>query len=81
MHKALSECRRNFYLVYYSNLREYKLQTDKCHLIFVKTASAIFEGRSGALDWTHARALSEGAEAFEELQNGLVTHQKILLKP
>ncbi len=48
---------------------------------FRETAIAIFEGRLGALDWTHARALSEGAEAFEELQNGLVTHQKILLKP
>ena len=48
---------------------------------FRETAIAIFEGRFGALDWTYARALSEGAEAFEELQNGLVTHQKILLKP
>ena len=48
---------------------------------FRETAIAIFEERLGALDWTHARALSEGAEAFEELQNELVTHQKILLKP
>ena len=48
---------------------------------FRETASAIFEGRLGALDWTHPRALSEGAQAFEELQNGLVTHPKILLKP
>jgi hypothetical protein len=47
---------------------------------FRETASAIFEGRLGALDWTHPRALSEGAQAFEELQNGLVTHPKILLK-
>jgi hypothetical protein len=48
---------------------------------FRETASAIFEGRLGALDWTHPRALSEGAQAFEELQNGLVTHPKILFKP
>ena len=47
---------------------------------FRETASAIFEGRLGSLDWTHARALSEGAQAFEKLQNGLVTHPKILLK-
>ena len=48
---------------------------------FRETASAIFEGHLGALNWTHAHALSEGAQAFEELQNGLVTQPKILLKP
>ena len=48
---------------------------------FRETASAIFKGRLGALDWAHSRALSDGAQAFEDLQNGLVTDPKILLKP
>jgi len=48
---------------------------------FRETANAIFDGSLGALDWVHFRALSEGAKAFEDLQNGFVTHPKILLKP
>ena len=48
---------------------------------FLEAASAIFDGLLGSLDWVQLRPLSEGEKAFEDLQNGLVAHPKIILKP
>lgn len=48
---------------------------------FRQTAQAIFDGRLGALDWTEARPLSEGAQAFRDLRSGVVTAPKIILDP
>lgn len=48
---------------------------------FRDTASAMFEGRLGALDWTDLRPLSAGAAAFADLRAGRVAAPKILLKP
>lgn len=48
---------------------------------FRQTAQAIFDGRLGALDWTEARPLSEGARAFRDLRSGVVTAPKIILDP
>ncbi|WP_170783301.1 zinc-dependent alcohol dehydrogenase [Ruegeria lacuscaerulensis] len=48
---------------------------------FRQTASAIFDGRLGALDWIEMRPLSEGADAFRQLRNGSVAVPKIILTP
>lgn len=48
---------------------------------FRDTAAAIFDGRLGALDWTQARPLSEGAAAFADLLAGKVAAPKIVLDP
>ncbi len=48
---------------------------------FRKTAQAIFDGRLGALDWTEARPLSGGAQAFRDLRSGAVAAPKIILDP
>ncbi len=48
---------------------------------FRETAQAIFDGRLGALDWVEARALSEGARAFQDLRQGAVAAPKIILAP
>ncbi|WP_425082062.1 alcohol dehydrogenase catalytic domain-containing protein [Ruegeria arenilitoris] len=48
---------------------------------FRQTAQAIFDGRLGGLDWVEERALSEGAEAFRDLRNGVVAAPKIILMP
>jgi len=48
---------------------------------FRDTAAAIFDGRLGALDWTQARALSDGAAAFADLDAGRVAAPKIILDP
>ena len=48
---------------------------------FRDTAQAIFDGRLGPLDWTHTRALSDGAGAFADIRAGSVAAPKILLDP
>ena len=48
---------------------------------FRATARAIFDGRLGPLDWTEARPLSEGAQAFTDIRAGTVSAPKIILKP
>ncbi|WP_305986028.1 zinc-binding dehydrogenase [Roseibium sp. MMSF_3544] len=48
---------------------------------FRDTASAMFEGRLGALDWTETRPLSDGLKAFADLRAGQVAVPKILLTP
>jgi L-iditol 2-dehydrogenase len=48
---------------------------------FQDTAQAIFEGRLGALDWFEARALKDGAAAFEDINAGRVAAPKIVLNP
>ena len=48
---------------------------------FRDTAQAMFDGRMGALDWTEQRPLSDGAQAFADLKQGLVSAPKIILKP
>ena len=48
---------------------------------FRDTAAAIFDGRLGPLDWTEARPLSEGAQAFADIRAGVVAAPKIILSP
>lgn len=48
---------------------------------FRETAQAMFDGRLGALDWTEARDLSDGAQAFADLLGARVTAPKIVLHP
>ena len=48
---------------------------------FRDTAAAIFDGRLGPLDWTEARPLSEGAQAFADIRAGVVAAPKIILTP
>lgn len=48
---------------------------------FRQTATAIFEGRLGALDWTETRDLSDGASAFADIRAGRVPNPKIILTP
>ena len=48
---------------------------------FRDTAQAIFDGRLGPLDWTEARPLSEGAQAFIDIRAGKVAAPKIVLVP
>ncbi|MCE8545025.1 alcohol dehydrogenase catalytic domain-containing protein [Ruegeria pomeroyi] len=48
---------------------------------FRQTAQAIFDGRLGPLDWTEARRLEQGAEAFADIRAGRVAAPKVLLVP
>lgn len=48
---------------------------------FRATASAIFEGRLGPLDWIETRPLSDGPAAFADIRSGIVAAPKIILKP
>lgn len=48
---------------------------------FRDTCAAMFDGRLGALDWTEARPLAEGAAAFADIRAGRVPAPKIILKP
>ncbi len=48
---------------------------------FRDTASAMFEGALGSLDWTETRALGDGRNAFEDMLDGNVAVPKIILKP
>ncbi len=48
---------------------------------FRDTAAAIFDGSLGALDWTEARNLADGAAAFADIRSGSTAAPKIILKP
>jgi threonine dehydrogenase-like Zn-dependent dehydrogenase len=48
---------------------------------FRDTAAAMFDGRLGALDWTQARELADGAEAFADIRAGRTAAPKIVLNP
>ena len=48
---------------------------------FRATAQAMFDGKLGQLDWYEARPLSEGANAFVDIRQGVVEAPKIILKP
>lgn len=48
---------------------------------FRDTASAIFDGRLGSLDWFETRPLSQGAQAFLDLRAATVAAPKIVLDP
>ena len=48
---------------------------------FRQTAAAIFDGRLGALDWIEERALSDGAQAFDDIRAGTVAAPKTILTP
>lgn len=48
---------------------------------FRQAATAIFDNRSGDLDWFETRPLAEGAQAFSDLHAGKVAAPKIILAP
>ncbi len=48
---------------------------------FRQTATAIFDGRLGPLDWFETRSLSDGAQAFADIRSGTVPNPKIILTP
>lgn len=48
---------------------------------FHATARAIFDGRMGDFSWTEERPLSEGAQAFKDLDAESVSAAKLVLKP
>jgi L-iditol 2-dehydrogenase len=48
---------------------------------FAETATAIFDGRLGALDWIETRPLAEGQSAFADIRAGQVSAPKIVLIP
>ncbi len=48
---------------------------------FRDTALALFHGGLGSVDWVDIRSLSDGPAAFHEINNGLATAPKIILKP
>lgn len=48
---------------------------------FRDTATAMFAGKLGSLDWTRSRPLEEGQQAFEAIRAGSVDAPKIILKP
>jgi len=48
---------------------------------FRDTASAIFDGRLGTLDWIEERDLRDGAHAFQDIRNGSAPMPKVILTP
>ncbi|WP_299963631.1 alcohol dehydrogenase catalytic domain-containing protein [uncultured Roseobacter sp.] len=48
---------------------------------FADTASAIFDGRLGPLDWIEERPLAAGQAAFQDIRAGRVAAPKIILTP
>ena len=48
---------------------------------FHATAKAIFAGRMGDFNWIDCRPLSEGGQAFKDLDNGSVAAAKVVLIP
>ncbi|MEL6959931.1 MAG: alcohol dehydrogenase catalytic domain-containing protein [Pseudomonadota bacterium] len=48
---------------------------------FRQTAAALFEGRLGPADWVETRALSDGANAFADLEAGRVAAPRLQLLP
>ncbi len=47
---------------------------------FRETLAGLAAGTFGEIDWTEQRPLSEGANAFQELQDGKVATAKIILR-
>lgn len=48
---------------------------------FRDTASAMFDGRLGSLDWYETRPLGDGPAAFADIRQGRAEMPKIILKP
>ena len=48
---------------------------------FSDTASALFAGRLGALDWIETRPLAAGQDAFLDIKAGQIAAAKVILKP
>ena len=48
---------------------------------FRDTATAMFSGALGPLDWIECRHLAEGQQAFADIRSGQVPAPKIILKP
>ncbi len=48
---------------------------------FRDTASALFDGRLGPLDWFETRPLDAGAQAFRDIREGTTAAPKIVLNP
>ena len=48
---------------------------------FRDTATSMFDGHLGTLDWIEERPLKEGQQAFMDIGNGQVAVPKIILKP
>jgi len=51
------------------------------HLDFIETVAAMAAGHLGSLDWLEERPLSEGHQAFRELDEGKVAAAKVILRP
>jgi L-iditol 2-dehydrogenase len=51
------------------------------HLDFIETVDAMAAGHLGNLDWMEERPLSEGRQAFRELDEGKVAAAKVILRP
>ncbi|MGI9521844.1 MAG: alcohol dehydrogenase catalytic domain-containing protein [Hyphomicrobiaceae bacterium] len=48
---------------------------------FCDTATAVFDGCLGPLDWPEVRPLEDGAQAFADIDAGRVAAPKIILRP
>ncbi|MEM7072804.1 MAG: alcohol dehydrogenase catalytic domain-containing protein [Pseudomonadota bacterium] len=48
---------------------------------FLETAEAMFQGAFGDLDWPERRSLAQGAQAFHDIEQGLVRAPKVILEP
>jgi len=48
---------------------------------FLHTVTAMGDGRLGPLDWIEERPLSQGEQAFKDIQAGTVAAPKIILRP
>jgi len=48
---------------------------------FRDTATALFDGRLGPLDWFETRPLEAGAQAFCDIREGTAAAPKIVLNP
>jgi len=51
------------------------------HLDFIETVAAMAAGHLGRLDWLEERPLSEGQQAFRDLDAGSVAAAKVILRP
>ena len=51
------------------------------HDDFINTTNAMFSGKLGRLDWIETHALSSGANAFRQLNEGKVATPKVILIP
>jgi threonine dehydrogenase-like Zn-dependent dehydrogenase len=48
---------------------------------FADTVQALAQRRFGPIDWLEQRQLSEGRRAFEEIDRGMVSAAKVVLRP